>query len=219
MTAEARTTTPPATARPTTGSSRRWRSLLTSTEIDVRLFGMLLALALIWVGFDIRSGGNFLTARNLWNLSVQSASIAIMACGMVLVIVSRNIDLSVGSMLGFLGYTMAMVQTEWIPNTFELGFGRWYTWIVAVAVGVVLGAVIAGVQGFVVAYVGVPSFIVTLGGCLVWRGLIFSYQQGQTIAPMDSTFQLLGGGTRGSLGEWRSWLLVRSPVLGSPPAS
>ena len=77
------------------------------------------------------SGGDFLTARNLWNLSVQSASIAIMATGMVLIIVSRNIDLSVGSLLGFLGYTMAMVQTEWIPNTFDLGFGRWYTWIVA----------------------------------------------------------------------------------------
>ena len=73
---------------------------------------MVLALAVIWIGFHILSGGDFLTARNLWNLSVQSASIAIMATGMVLIIVSRNIDLSVGSLLGFLGYTMAMVQTE-----------------------------------------------------------------------------------------------------------
>ena len=110
-------------------------------------------------------------------------------------------------MLGFVGYTMAMVQTEWIPNTFDLGFDRWYTWIVAVAVGIVLGAVIGGVQGFVVAYVGVPSFVVTLGGILIWRGLIFRYAQGQTLAPMDGNFQLLGGGPRGSLGEWRSWLL------------
>ena len=171
------------------------------------MFGMLLALAGIWLGFNVLSGGDFLTARNLWNLSVQSASIAIMATGMVLIIVSRNIDLSVGSILGFVGYTMAMLQTEWIPNTFDLGFDRWYTWIVAVAVGIVLGAGIGAVQGFVVAYVGVPSFVVTLGGILIWRGLIFRYAQGQTLAPMDGNFQLLGGGPRGSLGEWRSWLL------------
>src|SRR5439155_67392 len=85
-------------------------------EIDTRMLGMLLALVIIWVGFGIVSGGTFLTPRNLWNLSVQSASIAIMATGMVLVIVSRNIDLSVGSLLGFLGYTMAMVQSVWIPQ-------------------------------------------------------------------------------------------------------
>ena len=130
-----------------------------------------------------------------------------MATGMVLIIVSRNIDLSVGSQLGFLGYTMAMVQTEWIPNSLGLGFDRWYTWIVALAIGIALGAGIGAVQGFIVAYVGVPSFIVTLGGILIWRGLIFRYAQGQTLAPMDGNFQLLGGGTRGSLGEWRSWLL------------
>ena len=152
-----------------------WRGLRASAEIDIRMFGMLVALAGIWLGFNVLSGGDFLTARNLWNLSVQSSSIAIMATGMVLIIVSRNIDLSVGSILGFVGYTMAMLQTEWIPNTFDLGFDRWYTWIVAVAVGIVLGAVIGAVQGFVVAYVGVPSFIVTLGGILIWRGLIFRY--------------------------------------------
>ena len=163
---------------------------------------------IIWIGFDLRSGGDFLTARNLWNLSVQSASIAIMATGMVLIIVSRNIDLSVGSQLGFIGYTMAMVQTEWIPNTLDLGFDRWFTWIIAAAVGIALGAAIGGAQGFVIAYVGVPSFVVTLGGLLIWRGLIFRYAQGQTLAPMDGNFQLLGGGPRGALGEWRSWLLA-----------
>jgi D-xylose transport system permease protein len=178
-----------------------------STEIDTRMFGMVVALAGIWLGFNILSGGDFLTARNLWNLSVQSVSIAIMATGMVLIIVSRNIDLSVGSQLGFLAYTMAMVQTEWVPNSLGLGFDRWYTWIIALAIGIALGAGIGAVQGFIVAYVGVPSFIVTLGGILIWRGLIFRYAQGQTLAPMDGNFGLLGGGPRGSLGEWRSWLL------------
>lgn len=178
-------------------------------EIDTRMLGMVAALVVIWIAFDLLSGGTFLSPRNLWNLSVQSASIAIMATGMVLIIVSRNIDLSVGSMLGFLGYTMAMVQAVWIPNNLGLGFEQPYTWIVTLLVGVVLGALIGGLQGFVVAYGGVPSFIVTLGGLLVWRGLIFRYAQGQTIAPVDTTFQMLGGGivgTRiGALGEWPSW--------------
>ena len=136
----------------------------------------------IWIGFNIASGGDFLTARNLWNLSVQSASIAIMATGMVLVIVSRNIDLSVGSMLGFIGYTMAMVQTRGSPRRRRARLRAPGTWVVALALGLVLGALVGGLQGFIVAYGGVPSFIVTLGGLLVWRGLIFQYAQGQTIA-------------------------------------
>ena len=115
------TITPEATA----GRVReRWRTFLASTEIDTRLAGMVTALIVIWVAFHSLSGGNFITSRNLWNLSVQSTSIAVMATGMVLIIVSRNIDLSVGSLLGFLGYVMAMVQTRWIPDAF--GFEHWY---------------------------------------------------------------------------------------------
>jgi D-xylose transport system permease protein len=188
-------------------AERSLASLLRTLEIDTRLLGMVAALAVIWIGFQIMSGGLFLTPRNLWNLSVQSASIAIMATGMVLIIVSRNIDLSVGSVLGFLGYTMAMVQAVWIPTTLHFGFNQPYTWLVALAVGLVFGAAIGAFQGSIVAYLGVPSFIVTLGGFLIWRGLLFQYAQGQTIAPMDGTFALLGGGPRGSLGEWGSWIV------------
>ena len=190
-----------------TPPSRSIRTFLASTEIDTRLAGMIGALAVIWIGFHVMSGGLFLTPRNLWNLSVQSSSIAIMATGMVLIIVSRNIDLSVGSLLGFLGYTMAMVQAIWIPTTLGLGFEQPYTWIVALGVGIVLGAAIGGLQGFIVAYGGVPSFIVTLGGFLIWRGLIFRYAQGQTIAPMDATYSLIGGGPLGSLGDTGSWIV------------
>lgn len=188
-------------------SPRSLRSLLRSTEIDTRLLGMIGALAIIWIGFNVMSGGLFLTSRNLWNLSVQSSSIAIMATGMVLLIVSRNIDLSVGSLLGFLGYTMAMVQVVWIPTTLGLGLGQPYTWIVALAVGILVGAAIGAFQGLIVAYGRVPAFIVTLGGFLVWRGLIFQYAQGMTINPMDSTFALLGGGPTGSIGEVASWVV------------
>ena len=193
---------------------RSIRSLVLAAEVDTRLLGMIIALAVIWVGFDIMSGGLFLTPRNLWNLSVQSASVAVMATGMVLIIVSRNIDLSVGSILGFTGMTMALVQAEWIPKTLGLGFDQPYTWFIAVLVGLALGAVIGALQGFVVAYIGVPSFIVTLGGLLVWRGLTFQLASGQTIAPMDSVFQLLGGGPKGSLGEVGSWAIGIVACLG-----
>lgn len=189
------------------GTLDRIAALFRIAEVDTRLLGMIVALAIIWIGFNIISDGNFLTSRNLWNLSVQSASIAIMATGMVLVIVSRNIDLSVGSLLGFLGYTMAMVQAIWIPQTLGLGFDQPYTWVVALAIGIVLGALLGGLQGFIVAYGRVPSFIVTLGGLLVWRGLIFLYAQGQTMAPLDGSFRLLGGGPNGSLGEGASWIV------------
>ena len=177
---------------------------------------MVAALVIIWVGFHFLSDGAFLTSRNLWNLSVQSASIAIMATGMVLIIVSRNIDLSVGSLLGFLGYVMAVAQARWIPERLGLGFDQPYTWAIALAIGIVLGAAIGAVQGAVVAYGGVPAFIVTLGGFLVWRGLIFRMgEQGKTISPLDTNFQLLGGGPNGSLGEGRSWILAIIGCIGA----
>ena len=193
-----------------------WRNLNRTLELDTRLLGMLAALAVIWIGFHLMSDGKFVTSRNLWNLSVQSTSIAIMATGMVLIIVTRNIDLSVGSLLGFLGYTMALVQTDGMISVFGVNFtlgglkGHWYTWLVALAVGLILGALIGLLQGSLVAYVGVPAFIVTLGGYLAWRGLIFRTggKQGQTLAPLDSTFRYLGGAPERSLGEWKTWLVA-----------
>src|SRR5256885_9724962 len=109
--------------------------LLRPLEVDTRMLGLVGALAVIWIAFDLLSGGTFLSPRNLWNLSVQSASIGIMATGMVLIIVSRNIDLSVGSMLGFLGYTMGMVQAVWIPPGLGLGLEQPYTCVVLLAPG------------------------------------------------------------------------------------
>jgi D-xylose transport system permease protein len=187
--------------------------LLAATELDTRLLGMVVSLAVIWITFNILSNGDFLTARNLWNLSVQSTSIAIMATGMVLIIVSRNIDLSVGSLLGLLGYTMALIQTDGVIAFFGLKItldglqDKPYAWVVALLVGVLLGALLGTLTGYIVAYGGVPAFIVTLGGFLVWRGMIFRTggKQGQTLAPLQDTFQLIGGGAKGSLGEWRSW--------------
>ncbi|HWL49470.1 MAG TPA: sugar ABC transporter permease [Acidimicrobiia bacterium] len=185
--------------------SRGVGRFLRDNEIDTRMVGMIVVLLAIWVVFHVISGGTFITPRNLWNLSVQTSSIGIMATGMVLVIVSRNIDLSVGSMVGTVGMVMAVLQVEWLPPL--MGSGNSWIWLVTLAVGIVLGAAIGAFQGSIIAYVGVPSFIVTLGGLLVWRGFAWLTASGRTIAPMDATFQLLGGGSSGSLGETGSWIV------------
>jgi D-xylose transport system permease protein len=181
-------------------------------EIDTRLLGMLGALAVIWIGFHILSGGTFLTARNLWNLSVQTAAVAIMATGMVLIIVTRNVDLSVGSMLGVVGMSMAVLQAEILPDL--LGFEHPMIWVITLVAGLLLGTLLGGFQGFIIAYGGVPSFIVTLGGLLVWRGVAWAIASGRTIAPMDQTFQLLGGGSRGRIGGPASWVFAGLACLG-----
>ena len=176
-----------------------------ATELDTRLLGMIGALVVIWIAFQILSGGQFLTPRNLWNLSVQTSSVAVMATGMVLIIVTRNIDLSVGSLLGFIGMIMGVMQTEMLPKL--IGFEHPATWIIALGIGIVAGAVIGGFQGFIIAFLGVPAFIVTLGGLLVWRGAAWWVTSGRTVAPMDSTFRLMGGGPEGSIGSMWSWIL------------
>ena len=176
---------------------------LKATELDTRLLGLVGALLLIWIVFHVLSGGLFLTPRNLWNLSVQSSSVAIMATGMVLVIVTRNIDLSIGSMLGFIGMVMGVIQTMLLPQF--LGFEHPATWIITLAAGLLLGITLGALQGFVIAYLGIPAFIVTLGGLLVWRGAAWWVTHGQTVAPLDATFRLMGGGTEGSIGAAWSW--------------
>ena len=181
------------------------RRFIVATELDTRLLGMIGALVLIWVVFNYFSGGLFLTPRNLWNLSVQTAGVAIMATGMVLVIVTRNIDLSVGSALGFVGMVMGVMQAEVLP--LSLGFDNGATWIITLGIGLVVGAGIGALQGVIIAFLKVPAFIVTLGGFLVWRGAAWWVASGRTIAPMDTTFQLMGGGPAGAIGLWPSWIV------------
>ena len=188
------------------GETNIVRRLLAATELDTRLLGMVGALVVIWVVFNLLSGGLFLTPRNLWNLSVQTSSVAVMATGMVLVIVTRHIDLSVGSILGFAGMTMGVLQAEILPKL--LGFGHPAIWIVALAAGIVVGGAIGALQGAIIAYQRVPAFIVTLGGYLVWRGAAWWVASGRTVAPMDQTFQLMGGGPAGSIGLWPSWIVA-----------
>jgi D-xylose transport system permease protein len=183
---------------------------LRATEIDTRLLGMVGALLLIWVGFHLyglffKGFGAFLTPRNLWNLSVQTSSIGIMSTGMVLVIVTRNIDLSVGSILGFCAIVMGVMQVNVLPSF--LGLGHPMIWVLAVITGLITGAIIGSIHGWLIAYRKIPAFIVTLGGLLVWRGAAFLVARGETISPVDSTFALLGGGPYGAIGSTGSWIV------------
>jgi D-xylose transport system permease protein len=180
------------------------------TELDTRMLGMVGALLLIWLGFHlygavVNGGGVFLTPRNLWNLSVQTSMTGIMATGMVLVIITRNIDLSVGSLVGVTGMVMGLLQVNFLPPV--LGLGHPLIWIITAIVGIFCGLLIGAFHGWLIAYRGIPSFIVTLGGLMVWRGVAFLTADGKTIAPMDETFALLGGGPAGSIGATGSWIV------------
>lgn len=179
------------------------KKFLDDIGIDLRLLGMIGALVVLWIIFDLWTGGRFLTPRNLFNVSVQTTSVGIMATGMVFVIVTRNIDLSVGSMLGFIGMSVGALQLHVLPD--YLGLGHWSIWIIAVIAAILMGAILGAIQGWVIGYLMVPAFIATLGGYLVFRGCMWWVTQGQTVAPLDATFKLLGGGADGTLGETLSW--------------
>ncbi|MCB4769484.1 sugar ABC transporter permease [Ancylobacter sp. Lp-2] len=196
----------PAPARPASPPQAPAPSLIGALELDVRFLGMVGALAVIWIVFDFLADGTFLTPRNLWNLSVQTASIAVMSTGMVLVIVMRHIDLSVGSILGVTGMIMAVFQASTLMPTF--GFNHPAVVVLTLVSGVAIGALIGTLHGFVIAYLGVPAFIVTLGGLLVWRGAAWAVAEGKTIPLVDDHFKLLGGGADGSIGAFWSWVVA-----------
>jgi D-xylose transport system permease protein len=184
------------------------RGALSAAEIDFRLFGMLIALVAILLGFNILSGGSFLQPTNMTTLAVQGAGVAVLATGMVLVIVARNIDLSVGSLVGIIAMTYAIVMTDWLPRIFGLSPDVPFQWVIALGVGVALGAGIGALQGFIIAYIGVPSFVVTLGGLLSIRGFVWVLSQGAAVSGLDPTFQLLGGSAQGSVGGTATWALA-----------
>jgi D-xylose transport system permease protein len=188
------------------------RGFLKALEIDLRVFGMVVALVLILLGFGLATDGRFLQPVNMVNLAVQSVSVAIIATGMTMVIVARQIDLSVGSIVGVVGMTYAYLMARVLPDI--VGFGNPWIWVIALAVGLLLGASIGALQGFIVAYIGVPSFVVTLGGLLIFRGATWLVTRGVTISPVDPTFRMLGGGPQGSIGGPASWVVAAIACAG-----
>lgn len=181
------------------------RSLLASLELDTRMLGMVGAFIILALAFDFATGGRFLTPRNIFTLTIQTASVAIMATGMVFVIVMRHIDLSVGAILATCSAVMAVTQTRYLPDALGLGLGHPLIPWITIAVGLLVGALIGAINGWLIGYQGVPSFIVTLGGLLIWRNAGWYQTDGATIGPLDPMFMKFGG-INGTLGVTLSWI-------------
>lgn len=180
------------------------RNILDIMEIDTRLLGMIGAFVVICIVFDVWTGGRFLTPRNIFNLTIQTVSVAIMATGMVFVIVTRHIDLSVGALLATCSAVMAMTQTWFLPQMLGIELGSAMIAPIAILVGLMVGTAIGAFHGWLVGYLTIPAFIVTLGGLFVWRNVSWHLTSGQTVGPLDKNYVTLGGieGTLGATGSW-----------------
>ena len=165
--------------------------------IDLRLLLMCALLAVLGISFHILSGGVFLSPENLYNVAQQTAVVGIVSTVMVLVIVARHIDLSVGSVMGFIGVLIAYLQ-----------YTSGWSWPAACLAGLAVALLVSIYQGWLTASLGVPSFVVTLGGLMSFRGAAFLVADGKTQPVNDEFFQRLGGGYDGGIGTTWTWLLA-----------
>ncbi|WP_159664357.1 multiple monosaccharide ABC transporter permease [Streptomyces mexicanus] len=157
--------------------------MLNGLRRNMRQYGMLIALGLIVVLFEAWTGGDLLLPRNVSNLVLQNSYILILAIGMMLVIIAGHIDLSVGSLTAFVGATAAVLTVS-----------HHMAWPLAVLLCLLVGAAAGAVQGYLIAYFGIPSFIVTLAGMLLFRGLTEILLKGQTLGPFPDGLQKAGNG-------------------------
>ncbi|MEV6662954.1 multiple monosaccharide ABC transporter permease [Streptomyces nigra] len=157
--------------------------VLAGLRRNMRQYGMLIALGLIVVLFAVWTEGDLLLPRNVSNLVLQNSYILILAIGMMLVIIAGHIDLSVGSLTAFIG---SMAAVFMVKNDLP--------WPVAVILCLAMGALAGAAQGFFIAYGGIPSFIVTLAGMLIFRGLTEIFLEGQTLGPFPEGLQKVANG-------------------------
>ena len=150
---------------------------------NIREYGMFIALIAIMVFFQFSTGGVLFRPLNLTNIILQNSFIVIMALGMLLVIVAGHIDLSVGSVVGFIGAIAGVMTVQWHTN-----------YVLAGIVCLAMGALVGGIQGYFVAYHKIPSFNVTLAGMLVFRGLTLFVLGGKNIGPFPKDFQVISTG-------------------------
>jgi D-xylose transport system permease protein len=170
-------------------------------KIDIRAYTLIFALIIIWLLFGSLTGGIFLSTRNFSNLLRQMTIISFLAIGMTPVIITGNIDLSVGSMTGFISiiaaYLQAILLPTFLPGLFPalsvelLGI---LSTIITIIICLLLGLLIGMGQGYIIAYGGVPAFIVTLGGMLILRGGLLAVAQGKTIIPIEDSLRLMAQG-------------------------
>ncbi len=150
---------------------------------NIRQYGMIFALVAILIFFNFYTGGISMTPLNITNLVLQNAYILVLAIGMLLVILTGNIDLSVGSVAALVGAVSAILIKKMDVH-----------WIIASGLGLLLGAGIGAFQGYWIAYAKIPAFIVTLAGMLLFRGLTLVVLGGQTIGPFPEAFNLISAG-------------------------
>jgi D-xylose transport system permease protein len=170
---------------------------LRHAAIDWRLVLMGGVLVAIGIAFHVLSGGIFLAPENLYNIAQQTAVVGIVATVVVLVIVARHIDLSVGSVMGFVGVLVAYLQ-----------YTSGWSWPAACLAGLAVAILVSLYQGALTALLGVPSFVVTLGGLMSFRGAAFLVADGKTQPVSDDFFLSLGGGFDGAIGVTASWVLA-----------
>ena len=152
-------------------------------KTNLREYGLLISLIAIMVFFQVMTDGTLFQPLNLTNLILQNSYIIVMALGMLLVIVAGHIDLSVGSVCGFIGGVAAVLMVN-----YDMHF------VLAAIICLVLGGLIGAAQGYWVAFHKIPSFIVTLAGMLVFKGLALAVLQGSSVGPFPAEFQLLSTG-------------------------
>ncbi|MEV7241596.1 MULTISPECIES: multiple monosaccharide ABC transporter permease [unclassified Streptomyces] len=177
----------PAPAPPGGGGAAAGKGLLQvmldGLRRNMRQYGMLIALGLIVVLFAVWTDGDLLLPRNVSNLVLQNSYILVLAIGMMLVIIAGHIDLSVGSLTAFVGAFAAVLTVQ-----------HGVSWPIALVLCLLVGAAAGSVQGYLIAYLGIPSFIVTLAGMLLFRGLTEILLKGQTLGPFPDGLQKLGNG-------------------------
>ena len=157
--------------------------ILRFIKANIRDYALLLSLLVIMIFFQFTTDGTLFKPVNMTNLILQNSYIVIMALGMLLIIVAGHIDLSVGSVSGFVGAVAAVMMVPWKLDPF-----------VTMLACLTLGAIIGGVQGYFVAYHRIPAFIVTLAGMLIFKGLALTVLGGASVGPFPRQFQLLSSG-------------------------
>lgn len=165
-------------------------------QVDWRMVLMSAVLVVIALVFNILSEGIFMSSENLYNIAQQTAVVGILATVMVLIIVTRHIDLSVGSVMGFVGVLIAylMYTSNW-------------SWQAASLTGLGVAIAVSMYQGALVAFFRVPAFVVTLGGLMSFRGAAYLVADGKTQPISDPFFLKLGGGYNGGIGTTASWVI------------
>jgi D-xylose transport system permease protein len=170
-------------------------------QVNFQTYALVVAMIVIWGLFFILTNGTYLSAQNFSNLFRQMTVTALLSVGMVLVIVTGNIDLSVGRLAGFVSVVVAYLQANtW--NDVIPGAPQLLTTILSVLIGLAVGTLYGVAQGYIIAYLNVSAFIVTLGSMWILNGLILIRTAGKTIPANQPMFSVIGQGYLPATAGW-----------------